>query len=511
MHYLKLTDKRALTDWSEYKENLLKMTTIDESENEQERLVRITRLEADPEAWFMYYFPNYCYAEPADFHKRATRRIIKNDVWYEVRAWSRELAKSSRAMMEIMYLALIGKVKNVVLVSHSYDQAEKLLKPFKLNFELNRRIINDYGIQQKMGEWESGLFFTKIGCSFAAIGAGQSPRGFKNEEIRPDVLLIDDIDTDEETRNQKRIDNKFKWIEEALIFSMSVSKSKRILFLGNIIGKETCIVKASKKADYFEIINIRDKNGQSVWEKNTEEQIDWLLSKVSYAAGQKEFFNNPITEGSVFKDITWGKVPPLSSLKFAVAYGDPSPSNKENKSGSYKCVFLIGEENGIYYIYNGFLEHTGNAVFVRWYWDLQLYANQKTQIYNYIENNSLQDPFYEQVFIPLFEAEGNKNGLRLYATPDERKKPDKFTRIEGNLEPLNRLGKLVFNAAERNNPHMMRLEEQFKAVEPGLGAPADGPDAVEGGIWIIQNKLHQVKKEDFSMGPRGNSNSKNRY
>lgn len=497
----KTNDRRALVDWIEYKENLFKATSVDECESETQRFNRISLLEADPEKWFKYYFPNYCYAEPADFHRKATKRLVQNDTWYEVRAWSRELAKSSRAMMEVMFLAMTGKIRNVVLVSHSYDQAESLLKPFKINFEMNRRIINDYGNQIKVGEWETGLFFTQKGCSFAAIGAGQSPRGFKNEEIRPDFLLIDDIDTDEESRNQKRIDNKFKWIEEALIFSMSVSRSKRILFLGNIISKESTIVKASRKADHFSVINIRDKNGISVWpQKNTEQQIDWMLSKVSYAAGQKEFFNNPVSEGSVFKELTWGEVPELSKFKFLVAYGDPATSNKDNKANCYKAIPLIGLLDGKLYIITAFLEQVSNARFIGWYWDLLNYVSDKTVLYPYIENNTLQDPFYEQVFMPLIYLENRNRQKMLHVTPDDRKKPDKFSRIEGNLEPLNRTGNLIFNIDEKNNPHMQRLVEQFKAVEPLLSAPVDGPDAVEGGYWIANNKLSVLKP--ISMGPK---------
>jgi hypothetical protein len=51
------------------------------------------------------------------------------------------------------------------------------------------------------------------------------------------------------------------------------------------------------------------------------------------------------------------------------------------------------------------------------------------------------------------------------------------------------MGRLIFNIAERNNPHMKRLEEQFKAVDPQLSAHVDGPDAVEGAVWIINNKI----------------------
>lgn len=504
---LKLTDRRAITDWEGYLNDIISSTSVDPSESESDKYKRIKKLEADPEEWFKYYFPKYCYAEPARFHKQATKRILEHDTWYEVRAWSRELAKSSRAMMEITYMALTGKVKNVVLVSHSADQAEKLLKPFFINFEFNGRIINDYGQQRKDGSWTSTLFVCNCGCSFASIGAGQSPRGFKNEEIRPDVLLIDDIDTDEECRNQRMIDQKFKWIEEALIFSMSVSRNKRILFLGNIIAKESCIVKASRKADHFSIVNIRDKNGVSVWpEKNSEEQIDWMLSKVSYAAGQKEFYNNPVSQGTVFKEIRWDKCPPLSQFKFVIAYGDPATSNKDNKANCYKAMPLIGILNGTLYVFTAFVEQVKNAIFIGWYFDIDAYVGSKTQLYNYIENNTLQDPFFEQVFTPLINEECKNRGKLVHVVGDDRKKPGKFERMEGNLEPLNRTGRLIFNIEEKNNPHMQRLEEQFKAVEPLLSAPVDGPDAVEGGYWIANNKLAVLRPVTVGQRTRTGKN-----
>ncbi len=69
--------------------------------------------------------------------------------------------------------------------------------------------------------------------------------------------------------------------------------------------------------------------------------------------------------------------------------------------------------------------------------------------------------------------------------PDDRKKPEKYARIEGGLEPLNRLGHLIFNIMEQTNEHMKRMVGQFK----GFNRKAklmDGPDCVEGGVWIIK-------------------------
>ena len=130
-------------------------------------------------------------------------------------------------MMEVLKLALLGEVKNILYISNSYDNAERLLMPLMISLESNPRIINDYGVQQRPGSWESGEFVTVGGCSFRALGAGQSPRGTRNE-ARPDVIVFDDIDTDQDTRNPDIIKKRWEWIEQAVIPTVSISGNYRI-------------------------------------------------------------------------------------------------------------------------------------------------------------------------------------------------------------------------------------------------------------------------------------------
>lgn len=498
----KPTDKQLLKEWEEYYSQFLSDVAVDTEESPVEKANRIKRLEADDEEWFKYYFPKYCTSEPAKFHKEATKRLMSHDRWYEVRAWSRELAKSARAMMEFIKLALTKKIFNLLLISNSYDNACRLLLPFMIQLEKNKRIINDYGEQVNPGHWEVGEFIAKCGCSFRAIGAGQSPRGTRNEAKRPDAILVDDIDTDEECRNPDRIQQKWDWIEQALIPTVSVSGDIRIVFNGNIIAKDCCIIRAGKVADKMDIVNIRDKNGKSSWpEKNSEDDIDFILSKISTKSAQQEYFNNPLTEGKVFKEMFWGKVPPLRNFRFVICYGDPSPSNSKNKAGSLKAAVTVGFYDGKYYIINCRLDHATNAEFVDWLYELNAEIPQGVQVYNFIENNTLQDPFYQQVIVPLFNEKSKTSGF-INITPDTRKKPNKFDRIEGNLEPLNRMGRLIFNEAQSGNPHMQRLEEQFILLDPKLSAPADGADAVEGGVFSTNEKLSTLAPDAFQLGRR---------
>lgn len=483
--------KKAIKEWDEYRKALITDTALEYAKSTADIEKHRQYLEARPVEWMMYFFPNYATSEFAPFHLKYIKRVINHPEWWEVNSWSRELAKDTVTMMMMFFLNLTGKKKFTLFVSSSYDAACDLLKPYMMNFEANQRIIAYYGEQRTFGSWENGDITTKCGARYVALGAGQSPRGKKNEQLRPDSILITDIDTDEDCKNRDTIDKRFDWIERALYMTRSISKPLLFLVLGNIIAKDCCVVRAAQRADHHDIVNIRNADGKSSWPaKNSEEQIDRVLSKMSTKAQQAECFNNPLSEGDIFKELTWGKCPPINTLPYVVNYADPSPSNKDKqkKGVSYKASFIIGYKDGIFYIYKGFLEQVNNSIFVQWFYDIRDYIRSRVQTYNYIENNTLQDPFYEQVFKPMFMAKGKESGF-INITPDTRKKPEKATRIEGTLEPLNRNGQLIFNIAEKDNPHMQRLEEQFKLFNMQLKAPADGPDCIEGGVWILNQKI----------------------
>lgn len=494
---LKIDDRHALMEWEAFRKGLINAATVDDTETEYDKRKRVKALEQEPEKWFEYYFPNYYTSRPAKFHRDASKRLLSHPTWYEVRAWSRELAKSARSMMEVLYLTLTGQNRNILVVSNSQDNAIRLMDPLRINLESNPRMINDYGVQKKVGAWESAEFTTVGGVSFRALGAGQSPRGTRNEAARPDFILIDDLDTDEVCRNPERLKTLWKWVEEALIPTVSISGDKRILFNGNIIGKDCCIRRAMDKADHVDVINIRDKDGRSSWpEKNSEERIDQILSKLSTAAIQKEYFNNPISEGDIFTEMTWGLCPPLEKLQFVVVYADPSTSERKTKGSSFKAQFLMGYYAGKYYVYTGYLDQPTFDEFIDRFYDLRDYVGGKTAVYFYNENNSLQDPFWQNVILPKIYEKSKTKGL-IAVTPDTRAKIDKYARIESNLEPINRTGNLVLNIEERGNPHMIRLEEQFLLVAPGLPAPADGPDCIEGGKWMIDIKLSTLTQDSI--------------
>lgn len=493
-----MTEKQKRTKWEEFVTMIVTSTYTDNKESEETREARKAMLEAAPEEWFKYYFPKFAYAPAANFHKEATGRILAHEEWYEVRMWSRELAKSTRTMMEVLYLTLVGHPKQqtqkkyVLLISNSLDNAERLLMPYRANLEYNKRLVQDYGEQPSDGKWQSAEFVTRQGVAFRALGVGQSPRGARNEEARPDIILFDDVDTDADCLNPELVARKWRWIEEAAIGARSVSKATTIIFCGNRIATDTCIQRATNLADHVDEVNIRDEKGISTWpEKNSEVDIDRVLSQKSYAAQQKEYYNNPLTEGAVFSQLAYKPARPLTDYSVLVCYTDPSYKS----TGDYKATVLVGKWEGEFHIIRCYLQQATTAEMIQWHLNIMQLVGGRSCYYH------MEQVFMQDTLVKAVSDEGRKLGITIPISGDTRQKPDKYMRIESLLEPMHRNGELYFNEAEKQNPHMVRLAEQFIAFGPGSRAHDDGPDAVEGAVWQIINR-HSKNTAQVTCIPR---------
>lgn len=479
-------DKIALDFWDEYYKSLLDTEIVDASELPEQKEARIKELEADDEKWFKWYFGKYYTSEPMQFHLTVTENVMSNPEFYEVCPHSRELSKTGRAMMMFIKLHCTGKKKMTFLLSATKDSAIRLLRPVKLAFEKNQRLRNDYGSTLGI-PWKEDEFVTPMGSMFIAVGAGNAPRGAKNEEIRPDSIWVDDYDTDEDCRNPDIVDKKWDFFEQAMYGTRSISNPLLVLWNGNIIADYCCVKKAMEMADHYEIVNIRDKNGKSTWpNKNNEEMIDRVLSKISKASAQKEYFNNPIVLGKVFEKLHYGKMRPLKDYKFLIAYTDPS----YKKNGDTKATALVGKWKDEYHVVRMYCGHVKTSVMLDWQYDILNWVDDRVAVYFWIEWPWIDDMLKQEI-----KLANKRHKTTLPLKPDERSKPEKFFRIESNLEPLNSNHKLIFNEKYKDDDHMKETEFQFKALSPKSRAHDDAPDGVEGAVWKVNHKIKESAGE----------------
>lgn len=178
-------------------------------------------------------------------------------------------------------------------------------------------------------------------------------------------------------------------------------------------------------------------------------------------------------------------------------YADPATSNKDKTSGSDKAIGIIAKKGFDYFAVKAAVDTMTNAKFIAYLFEFYSWCKAQgvENVRVFIENNSLQNPFFEQVFLPMIYQQANASGVFLPITPDDRDKGEKWNRIEGNLEPLFRLDHFFFNEAESDNPGMKRLKAQFKNASRKQ-KKLDGPDMVEGGV-------HKLKEMEAVDAPGG--------
>lgn len=496
------TDRQALLDWDELYQSIFKATIPRQFNTPEEKAAYKRDLEkpGNQEKWFAEMFPNYYKSKAADFQRKSTKRLLGKKRHRQSRRWARGLSKSTRRMMEVLYKHFVeGYRLNLLLISKTEDNAARLLDPYRANLEANQRLIDLYGEQVKPGKWGAYEFITRKGASFRAVGVEQNPRGARLEELRVTCIIFDDADDDEVCRNIDRLNARWEWIEKAVLPTIDIAGDYLIFFDNNPIAEDCLVNRFAAYTEDDEIVPIIDADGNSTWpEKNSLEDIKLIRDSMSDYAFQGEYLCNPVRLGKVFDKLNWGKCPPLSRLKFVVVYSDPATSNRDKPTGkstapnSTKASFAVGYLDGKFYVYNGRLDHMNNDDFIKGIYELNDYVAGKTSVYNFIENNTLQDPFFEQVLKPSIHriAKEQKRAV-LSISGDDRKKPDKFFRIEATLQPLNKSGQLILNEDEKANPHMQRLESQFLSVSPN-SRTMDGPDDIEGAVWLIQHKLSLV-------------------
>lgn len=500
-----LEKKQALEQWKEHCRQIQSLTSTAQlaREDQTQKERRIRRLQKDYPAFCEYYFPHYLTlrdkvtGEPvrvihnAPFHNAAARQIKETPNLKAVYMWPRGHAKSTH--MDIfapLWLKFQPKrlLNFMVLVGKSNESAQLLLADIQAELEFNQRLIADFGDQKSLGDWQDGEFATKDGCRFLAIGRGQSPRGLRNREARPDYVVIDDIDDDELCRNEKRVNDLVAWIKEALFGALDVGRG-RFIMVGNLIGKNSALAKiAATRGVKVSKIYAVDADGNPVWkEKWTKEEAQAYADFVGYRAWQKEMMHNPITEGSIFKDawIRWKKVLPLNKYDELVCYTDPS--FKSTKSNDYKACRLWGKIGPELHLIDCYVRQDTVSGMVRWLYNLYEATRDLAPVHFYMEANFMQD-----IILDEFKTEGDIRGYQLPIQADKRKKPDKLQRIEA-VSPLWERGVVFYNEALKESKDMQVGIDQTLALERGSSAHDDAPDADEGAIFILQKHTRHAQ------------------
>lgn len=515
-----LERKTSLKEFQEHCRKISEATGIDRSETPVAKKKRIARLLSDYNAFVQYYFPHYTYdadknkhVDCAEFHIEWANAIAKDKNFFGVAEWAREHAKSVHNNIFIpLWLKAKGEFDGMVLCGKSEPDACALLSDVQAELQSNQRYINDFGLQVRVGSWETGHFVTRDDCFFIALGRGQSPRGIRFRNKRPNYGVADDIDDDELVENLDRVEKTVNWLLGAFYGGLDIRRSRFVMsgnrihpksVLAHVVGDIDDNTPKRKGLFHSRVCATMDETfeGKPTWyQKFTTQDLQRKFERMGYYMALREYFHRAVTKGKVFRNewIQWDRIPPLKDMDWIVGYFDPSYRPKT--TNDFKAVRIWGKKGIKLYLITCFVRQSTITAAVKWMYDFYESVRGQCSVEFFMEEVFMQGNFFDD-----FEAEAHSRGYYIPIHGDRRQKPDKYARILATTAYYER-GIVIYNEEQKKSPDMQTGLSQILAFQKGSAVHDDTPDADEGAIYILNTR---TRTRDFE--PRFGTRTKRDY
>ena len=155
----------------------------------------------------------------------------------------------------------------ITIISESQAQSINFLTRIKSALTKNKKIhsyFGDFGVNTAL-RWREDDIVLANGARVTALGTGQKVRGNIQDDTRPNVLILDDFESETNAKTAEARQNNRKWILEAVEPSLSQTEG-RIIAIGTTIS-EDCFLQWVKDAPDWHVIwkSVIDENGKSIW------------------------------------------------------------------------------------------------------------------------------------------------------------------------------------------------------------------------------------------------------
>ena len=165
-----------------------------------------------------------------------------------VAAAPRGHAKSTNLTFKGTMHATLYEYKHYpILISDSSEQAEGFLENIRVEFEENGAIREDFG-DLTGSVWRSNVLVTKSNIKIEAIGSGKKIRGRKHRNRRPDLIVLDDVENDENVRTPEQRKKLENWFLKAV--SKAGDDYTDIIYIGTLLHYDSLLAKTLRNAAY---------------------------------------------------------------------------------------------------------------------------------------------------------------------------------------------------------------------------------------------------------------------
>nr|DAJ55171.1 MAG TPA: Large Terminase [Caudoviricetes sp.] len=292
-----------------------------------------------------------------------------------------------------LHAALYRYKRYIIILSDTSDQANGFLSAIKDELEDNGAIREDFG-DLTGGVWRENVIITSQGVRIDAIGAGQKIRGRKHKNWRPDLMVLDDIENDENVRTVEQRKKLENWFYKAV--SKAGDTYTDIVYIGTLLHYDSLLAKVLKNPAYrsvkykavqsfstsplwetWESIYTdlgnegRELEAKKFFEENREEMLagtkvlweeklsyyDLMVTRVSEgeASFNSELQNEPVNPDDCLFNEEWFDYYNPEDMDFSSAdfrfYGFVDPSLGKNRRADYSAILTGALEVPTGYLY----------------------------------------------------------------------------------------------------------------------------------------------------------------
>ncbi len=466
----------------ELREWIRKSVSPFQNDTPEKQAERKDRASWDKLYFFKTYMPHYFSSDFEDFHEEWSELADIRDDFVLVGA-PRGHAKSTFFTFGVPVDDIVHERNHfIMLISDTNDQAKGFTLPIRIELEANVRLIHDFG-EFKSRKWGEADFVTANGIRVLARGRGEKVRGLKHMQYRPDRVVIDDFENDQNVRNPKLVKNGKDWIIQTVLGSFIESYS--MIMVGNLFASRSILsqfvnAKDEETGNPLYVSRVYDairEDGSPLWpELWPPEKLEKRRRQMGTVRFNREYRNKVSDEDSPIKESWIIYIPPAElapeiwiQKKWRVsAFLDPS--GKATETTDYKAIVVSGIQEGsdIYDVLHAWIRHaTVNEM-----WKMVWAIDDEFHCGMGVETNMFED-FLRDSYKNYAEKAGRFINLH-----QVRHSTEKIARIVNRISPLAEFGKLRF--IKGHSDQDLLVEQLIYIMDENVND--DGPDALEAAI-----------------------------
>jgi hypothetical protein len=444
------------------------------------------------------FFPKTFRQASPEFHEDISAALLDTHSRQVALEIFRDGAKTTLLRTYMSQRIAYGLARTVLIVSASQGHSILSLRWLKRQVETNRNWAQTFGLT-KGSKWTDDICEIYHGVeetpiTVMALGISGQIRGYNIDDYRPDLIICDDVSTDETSGSLDQRNKEQGLIFGALINSLaprSESPTAKVVILDTPKNKFDLIEGLEKAEDWrFYRFGIFDENGESRWPERyptaellAAKEAAAKQGKLSIWLREKEckIVQAELAAFNQSNLLFWDKIPEGASYVIAI---DPASSEDKNADDNVVMVVAFWGDDVFVVDYRAATGQTPEMVkvavfeFARKYKPVGVVveAISYQRVLAWYLERAMRD---QRLYLPVHRVEVHS-----------MKKADRIIQALGGVAAYHHLHCL---------PSHTKLLEQYAEFAPGVKMHDDVLDALAIGVqWGQEHGLGLEEEDDYA-------------